>query len=59
MNLLDDKPKYSDRTMTQTIVFVVGLLFLAFLFAMQEVLIGIFSLFIWLGLLIWIGHAKN
>ncbi|PIR61225.1 MAG: hypothetical protein COU68_00535 [Candidatus Pacebacteria bacterium CG10_big_fil_rev_8_21_14_0_10_45_6] len=68
MSFLDDKPKHSERTMTQTIVFVVGLILLAFLFAMfesdngvrwYELSIGILAFFIWLGLLIWIGHAKK
>lgn len=68
MNFLDDKPKHSERTMTQTIIFVVGLMFLAFLFAMfefdesvrwYELLVGVLVLSLWLGLLIWIGHAKK
>lgn len=68
MSFLDDKPKHSERTMTQTIVFIVGLIFLAFLFAMfesddgirwQELLIGIIAFVAWLITLIWIGHAKK
>jgi len=68
MNFLDDKPKHSERTMTQTIVFVVGLILLAFLFAMfesdkgirwYELSIGVLAFLIWSGLLIWIGHAKK
>ena len=68
MNLLDDKPKHSERTMTQTIVFIVGLMFLAFFFAMfeaddriywYELLIGMFVFIMWLVSLIWIGHAKK
>ena len=68
MNFLDDKPKHSERTMTQTIVFIVGLIFLAFLFAMfesddgirwQELLIGSVAFIAWLIILIWIGHAKK
>jgi len=68
MNLFDDKPKHSERTMTQTVVFIVGLIFLAFIFVMfetndgirwYELLIGGLAFFIWLGLLIWIGHARK
>ncbi len=68
MNFLDDKPKHSERTMTQTIVFIVGLILLAFLFAMfetdngirwYELLIGLVVFVAWLIALIWIGHAKE
>lgn len=68
MSFLDDKPKHSERTMTQTIVFIAGLIFLAFLFAIfesddsirwQELLIGIIAFVVWLVTLIWIGHAKK
>lgn len=68
MNLLDDKPKYSERTMTQTIVFIVGLMLLSFLFAMfesddsirwHELLTGLIVFMAWLMVLIYIGHAKK
>lgn len=68
MNMLDDEPKHSERTMSQTVVFIVGLMFLAFLFAMfesddgirwQEFLIGGVAFVAWLITLIWIGHAKK
>lgn len=68
MSLLNDEPKHSDRTMTQTIVFVVGLIFLASTLAMSkaddsvswyEVLINSLVFFGWLGALAWIGNAKK
>ena len=68
MNFLDDKPKYNERTMTQTIVFIVGLLLVSFLFAMfkaddrirlHELLIGLIVFSTWLITLIWIGHARK
>jgi len=68
MSFLNDKPKYSERTITQTVIFIVGLMFLAFLFAMfesdddirwQELLIGSIAFVAWLIALIWIGDAKN
>lgn len=69
MPMFDDKPKHSDRTMTQTMVFVVGILFLAFLLAtfeseddslkFTELLIFLGCFITWLVTLIWIGHAKK
>ncbi len=68
MNLLDDEPKHSDRTMTQVIVFVFGLLLFAFVLAMSkaddsiswyEFLICSLIFFGWLGALAWIGNARK
>jgi hypothetical protein len=68
MSLLDDEPKHSDRTMTQTIVFVFGLILLASTLAMAkaddsisgyEILINSLVFFGWLGALAWIGNAKK